>query len=70
MDVIFPEPILGIMESETYSWDEMERCGWTYQGTKNQNLETLELWNQLGFVAVVNLDGKILSIEEKSKITR
>lgn len=66
MDVFFPEPIHGIMESEIYSWDEMERCGWTYEGTKEQNFETLELWRQSGFIATANLDGKILSIEEKS----
>jgi hypothetical protein len=65
MDHIFPKPIHGLLERETYSWDEMERLGWRYEGAKNNKRETLELWNQLGFWATANLDGKILSIRKQ-----
>ncbi len=65
MDQLFPKPIHGIQERETYSWDEMERRGWQYSGAKRDRSETLELWNQRDFLAIVNLDGKILSIKHR-----
>jgi hypothetical protein len=65
MDQIFPTPIHGILERETYSWDEMERRGWHYDGVKKERFETLELWRHRDSLAIVNLDGKILSIKHR-----
>jgi len=65
MEPFFPKPIHGILERETYSWDEMERRGWNYNGIQNKNSETLELWNNHDFLAIANLDGKILSIKQQ-----
>lgn len=65
MERLFPKPIHGILERETYSWDEMERRGWNYNGVTNSRTETLELWNNHNFLAIANLDGKILSIRQQ-----
>lgn len=65
MEPFFPKPIHGILERETYSWDEMERRGWHYTGTQNIKSETLEMWNHHEFLAIANLDGTILSIKHQ-----
>ena len=62
MDTLISTLIFGLSEDETYSWDDMERCGWQYNGVNIQNVETLEMWKQGDFLALSTLDGKVVSI--------
>ncbi len=63
METLIPTLVHGLLENETYSWDEMEHRGWGYRGVTMQNDEIVELWEQAEFIALVTLDGVIVSIQ-------
>lgn len=65
MNSTLASPIFGLVVNKQYSWDTMEQNGWTYIGSRKENVELFEVWECDKWKALVNNDGKIISITQK-----
>ncbi len=66
MENTISSPVNGLVVDKVYSWNIMEQHGWSYIGSRKEDIELYEVWECGTWKAMVNGDGKIISITEKS----